>query len=217
MDNSALHLLTDVTDDKSTDSNDSLSQWHNLTDEDLFVLTRDGERDAFRLLVERYEGKAVHVARGYVRSFEIAREIAQEAFLKVYDTRDRFDPKQSFQAWYFRILRNHAIDRVRRMTAGTPGSTSELIGDYETTSQGPLQQASRAERLEMVRATLESLPMQSRQVLTLREFQSMSCAEIGEEIDATPGTVRWRLHDARKRFRAQWERSFGPETSGDSL
>jgi len=217
MDDSALRLLSDVNDDKSAGNDEVLSQWHDLTDEDLFVLTRDGERDAFRLLVERLEGKAVHVARSYVRSFEIAREIAQEAFLKVYDTRDRFDPKLSFQAWYFRILRNHAIDRVRRMAPGTPGSTSELVGDYETTSQGPLHQASRAERLEMVRATLESLPMQSRQVLTLREFQSMSCAEIGEEIGATPGTVRWRLHNARKLFRQQWERSFGSESSGDAL
>ncbi|MFT7516873.1 MAG: RNA polymerase sigma-70 factor (ECF subfamily) [Myxococcota bacterium] len=216
MKDSALHLLTDFDENNSSDVESGL-QWQNLTDEDLFVLTRDGERDAFRLLVERFEGKAIHVAHGYVRSFEVAREIAQEAFLKVYDARDRFDPKQSFQSWYFRILRNHAIDRMRRMSPGSPGSTSELVGEYEAVSQGPVQQASRAERLEMVRATLQSLPLQSRQVLTLREFQSMSCAEIGEEIGSTPGTVRWRLHNARKLFKEQWERNFGPETSEDVL
>ncbi|MBC8371316.1 MAG: sigma-70 family RNA polymerase sigma factor [Planctomycetes bacterium] len=216
MDNSALRILTDNSENSSLES-EGLSQWQNLTDEDLFVLTRDGERDAFRLLVERLEGKALHIARGYVRSIEIAREIVQDAFLKVYNSREKFDPKQSFQAWYFRILRNHAIDNVRRMAPGGPGNTNELVGDFETASQGPLQQASRNERLEMVRVILESLPLQSRQVLTLREFQSMSCSEIGEEIGATAGTVRWRLHNARKLFREQWERSFGPETSSDVL
>jgi hypothetical protein len=82
MDDSALRLLSDVSDDKSTGANEVLSQWHDLTDEDLFVLTREGERDAFRLLVERLEGKAVHVAQSYVRSLEIAREIVQEAFFE---------------------------------------------------------------------------------------------------------------------------------------
>jgi len=216
MKNSALHLITDTSDSKPLELDD-FSQWHNLSDEDLFVLICDGERDAFRLLVERLEAKSIHVARSYVRSFEVAREIVQEAFLKVYDSRDRYNPDHKFQPWFFRILRNHAVDRVRRMAPGTPGNTSELVGDYEANQGGPLHQASRVERLEMVRATLESLPLQSRQVLTLREFESLSCAEIGEKIGATAGTVRWRLHNARKLFREQWERTFGPETSSEVL
>ncbi len=191
--------------------------WDNLSDEELFALTVEGEREAFHLLVDRYEAKAVHTARSIVGSYETAREVAQEAFLKVYAARDRFDPKRKFSTWFYRILRNQAVDRLRRTAPGTPGGTVELVGDWNTQDAGPVHTASATERKELVRRILDALPHQFREVLILRDLQSLSCADIGERVGATPGTVRWRLHHARKLFRDHWERTLGREDGGEVL
>jgi RNA polymerase sigma-70 factor (ECF subfamily) len=191
--------------------------WSQLSDEELFALTTEGERDAFRILVERYEGKAVYTARSIVGSFETAREVVQEAFLKVYAARERFDQRRSFATWFFRILRNQAVDRLRRSAPGTPGGTVELVGDWENNQAGPARHASVSERKELVRQILDCLPHQFREVLLLRDLEGLSCAAIGERVGATPGTVRWRLHHARKLFRDQWERTLGREEGGDVL
>jgi RNA polymerase sigma-70 factor (ECF subfamily) len=188
-----------------------------LSDEELFALTCEGEREAFHLLVERYEGKAIHTARSIVGSYETAREVAQEAFLKVYAARERFDQKRAFRTWFYRILRNQAVDRVRRTAAGTPGGTVELVGDWNASETTPAHGASETERKLLVRRVLDALPHQFREVLILRDLESLSCADIGERVGATPGTVRWRLHHARKLFRDQWERTLGREEGGEVL
>ena len=188
-----------------------------LTDEELFALCIDGDRNAFQLIVERYEGKAVHTARAIVGSFETAREVAQEAFLKVYAHRARFDLKRKFSTWFYRILRNQAVDRARRQSAGTPGAAVELTGDWDSNRRSPEQEASASERQKMVRLILADLPEKFRVVLALRDLEGLSCGEIGERVGATPGTVRWRLHHARKLFREHWERTLGKEEGAELL
>lgn len=195
----------------------AVSAWSGLTDEELFQLTREGERDAFKLLVERYEARAVHVARGIVGSYETAREVAQDAFLKVYAARDRFDPKRAFATWFYRILRNHAVDRLRRQAPGTPGGSVELAPEWGGGDETPDAIVSTDERRKLVRQVLDSLPHQFREVLLLRELEGLSCGDIGERVGATPGTVRWRLHHARKLFRDHWERTLGKEEGGEAL
>lgn len=194
-----------------------VSAWSGLTDEELFQLTCEGERDAFRLLVERYETRAVHVARGIVGSYETAREVAQDAFLKVYAARDRFDPRRSFATWFYRILRNQAVDRLRRAAPGTPGGSVELAPEWDGGAESPERLASGSERRELVRRILDSLPHQFREVLLLRELEGLSCGEIGQRVGTTAGTVRWRLHHARKLFRDQWERTLGKEEGAEAL
>ena len=77
--------------------------------------------------------------------------------------------------------------------------------------------ASRDERKESVARILSALPHKFRIVLALRDLEGLSCGEIGERVDATAGTVRWRLHHARKLFRKNWERAFGKENGGEEL
>ena len=214
MNSSALRLVRTPSHDSLEPTSDPRSQ---LADEELFALCIDGDRDAFRLLVERYEGKAVHTARGIVGSYETAREVAQEAFLKVYAHRARFDLKRKFSTWFYRILRNQAVDRARRQSAGTPGAASELTGDWDGGTSEPAQQVSANERAKMVREILNDLPEKFRIVLALRDLEGLSCGEIGERVGATAGTVRWRLHHARKLFREHWERTLGKEEGAESL
>jgi RNA polymerase sigma-70 factor (ECF subfamily) len=164
-----------------------------LSDEELFALCIDGQRAAFQTLVERYEAKAVFTARGFVGNTETAREVAQDAFLKVYAHRERFDLKRKFSTWFYRILRNQAVDRVRRQASGTPGAAVGFVMDWHSSTE------------------------KFRIVLALRDLEGLSCGEIGERTGSTPGTVRWRLHHARKLFKKNWERNFGKESGGKEL
>ena len=188
-----------------------------LSDEELFALCIDGQRAAFQTLVERYEAKAVFTARGIVGNTETAREVAQDAFLKVYAHRERFDLKRKFSTWFYRILRNQAVDRVRRQASGTPGAAVGFVTDWNSSTEGPVRMASRDERKESVARILCALPEKFRIVLALRDLEGLSCGEIGERTGSTPGTVRWRLHHARKLFKKNWERNFGKESGGEEL
>ncbi|HEX9793955.1 MAG TPA: RNA polymerase sigma factor [Planctomycetota bacterium] len=188
-----------------------------LRDEELLAVTCAGDRDAFRILVERYEDKAVHTARAIVGSPETAREVVQETFLRVYANRDKFDMRRKFASWFYRILRNQAVDRVRRQSSGTPGAAVELVGDWSNSDKGPVSDASRDERRIAVRRILNDLPRKFRIVLDMRDLQGLSCGEIAERVGTTAGTVRWRLHHARKLFREQWERVLGKEEGDTEL
>ncbi len=188
-----------------------------LSDEELFALIKNDDRDAFRVLMERYEGRAVHTARSIVLNMETAREVAQDVFLKIYAHRDRFDLKRRFSTWFYRILRNRAVDLARRQASGTPGAAMGLVGDWDGRELGPARSASREERKGQVLSVLNALPAKFRMVLTLRELEGLGCSEIGERVGAKAGTVRWRLHHARKLFRAQWERTLGPDLGGGEL
>ncbi|MFQ5749288.1 MAG: RNA polymerase sigma factor [Planctomycetota bacterium] len=188
-----------------------------LSDEELFALASSQDRPAFRFLVARYEKKAVFTARAIVGNLETAREVALEAFLKAYANRKSFDVRRKFSSWFYRILRNQAVDRVRRQAAGTPGSAVELVGDWATTARGPLNEASLKERRQAVRRILNDLPSKFRTVLALRDLEGLSCGEIASRVGTTAGTVRWRLHHARKLFREQWERILGREQGEEEL
>lgn len=185
-----------------------------LSDEELFALVHDGNRTAFRSLVERYEERAVQTARSMLNNLESAREVAQEAFLKLYATRDRFDLSRRFAPWFFRILRNLCVDRLRRMQSGTPGSTLGLVGEQESPYGAPEQRAVATERSEWVHRILSELPAKFRTVLSLRDIEGLSCGEIGQRVGTTAGTVRWRLHHARKIFRTRWEAALGSDHAG---
>ncbi|TAH38634.1 MAG: RNA polymerase sigma factor [Planctomycetota bacterium] len=188
-----------------------------LSDEELLAVTCGGDLDAFRLLVERYEEKAMHTARSMVGSPETAREVVQDTFLKVYAHRQRFDLHRKFSSWFYRILRNQAVDRMRRQSSGTPGAAAELIGDWNAHASGPASAVSSLERRDAVRRVLSDLPAKFRAVLVMRDLEGLSCGDIAQRVGTTPGTVRWRLHHARKLFRDHWERLLGCEEGGGEL
>ncbi len=188
-----------------------------LRDEELLALVGSGNKEAFRVLVERYEERAVYTARAVVGNLETAREVAQEAFLKVYAHRDRFDMKRKFSSWFYRILRNLAVDRVRRQSAGSPGAAAELVGDWDAGLRGPAAEASLRERRNEVHRVLTDLPAKFREVLVLRDLERLSCQEIADRVGLTAGTVRWRLHHARKLFRHRWEALHGKEEGDGEL
>jgi RNA polymerase sigma-70 factor (ECF subfamily) len=180
-------------------------------DHDLIRRAQAGEEDAFAALVRRYERRAFRVARNLVPSREDALDLAQEAFLRVFRSLDRFDFRHEFTTWLYRIVTNLAIDhlRKRRPAVSTSGLGAEEEVELDlpdTDAAAPSDFIESAETADRVRACIDSLAPHFQAVLTLRELEGLPCTEIADIVGATHVTVRWRLHRGRKLFQDEWER-----------
>jgi RNA polymerase sigma-70 factor (ECF subfamily) len=166
---------------------------------------QEGHEEAFRELVEKYQRRVYSIAWNLLSNHDTAREIAQEAFLRVFRNISRFDVQRNFYTWLYQITVNLCIDRMRKMSHG---KTVDIDGVAGLASPGPRDLSEVSERTETsrrVRQALDRLPPNYKAVLTLRDILGHSCEEIAQIVGCTNPTVRWRLFRARQLFRALWE------------
>jgi len=178
------------------------------SDHDLVRAIQVGDEDAFAELVARHEGRAYRVARQLVADAEDARDVAQEAFLRIFKNSERFDFEHEFTTWLYRIVTNLCIDHLRRRRHVAVGGEDDEP-EREVVDAGapvPSERLEQAETAALVRACVARLPEHFRVVIALRELEGLTCQEISRIVGATAVTVRWRLHRARKLFAEQWER-----------
>jgi RNA polymerase sigma-70 factor, ECF subfamily len=111
-----------------------------LSDEDLVRTCQStgaaGRDEAFRELVERYQDRAFWIAKGMVRNPDDARDVAQDAFIRVFKSVERFDPKLKFYTWFYQIVVNLSIDHLRRSKKRTRLSIDDLGENGEGTIEG---------------------------------------------------------------------------------
>ena len=166
---------------------------------------QEGREDAFRELVDKYQRRVYSLAYSMLSNYDSAREISQEAFIRVFRNIARFDVQKNFYTWLYQITVNLCIDRMRKMSHG---KTVDIDGIGGLAEPGPRDLSETSERMETrsrVRQALDRLPPKYKAVLSLRDIHGHSCEEIAEIVGCTNATVRWRLHRARKLFRAIWE------------
>jgi len=187
---------------------------------------RGGDHDAFRILVERYQGRAHRLALRILRDEESARDAVQEAFVKAYASLARFEERSSFFTWLYRLVTNQCIDQRRREhgerrlewkegDALEEGLLPLAPEAEEAAPASPTDEVERKELRERLAAAIEELPDAARQTLLLREVDGLSYAEIAEAQAIPRGTVMSRLHYARRRLQ-QTLRGLGvvPGTAG---
>jgi len=175
------------------------------SDSELVQATRKGDENAFKELVERYQGRAYWVAFNMLRNREESIDIAQEAFLRVYRSLDRFDIKRNFYTWLYQIVTNLSIDHLRRK--GVSKSVSlDAVGDLDGGHGRPGDGIEQRELREKVRDVIDKLAPKYKAVVALRDIEGLSCKEIARIVGTSHATVRWRLHRARMIFRKLWEK-----------
>lgn len=167
-------------------------------DEELVRATLAGEREAFDVLVERYQGKIYNVALRVTGQREDALDATQNAFLNAYDHLNRFDSKFRFFSWIYRIGLNEALRIVRdRREASLPDA------ELPSGKAGPESKVRGHETGMAIRAALMSLSPDLRAVVVLRHFHGLSYAEMAEIVGAPVKTVKSRLFSARRELRLQ--------------
>jgi RNA polymerase sigma-70 factor, ECF subfamily len=166
-----------------------------------------GDLDAFSTLVRRHESAIVNYVYWIVLNEQDAMDVAQEVFLKVYLSLDKYNPDFKFSTWLYAIAKNAAIDFLRRSNSGW---MVELDAQGDEDGKGePIQladtKAQLAEELllqkeigKKVDAALNSLPLQYREVLVLRYLEDFAYEEIAKLLKLPLGTVKNRLFRARE-------------------
>lgn len=178
------------------------------TDADLVLRAREGDGDAFRGLVERYQERAFWVARGMVGNDEDARDAAQEAFIRVHRSLERFDVRMRFYTWLYQIVVNLCIDHLRKQ-GKRRGVALDAVGDVAGDHEDGADALQHSELKDRVQRVLDELPPKYKAVMVLSDLEGIGAKEIAGMTDTTHATVRWRHHRARKLFREAWERIYG--------
>jgi RNA polymerase sigma-70 factor (ECF subfamily) len=178
-------------------------------DTDVVARARDGDHEAFRTLVERYQGRAYRLALRILRDPEQARDAVQEGFLKAYASLDRFEGRSGFYTWLYRLVFNLSIDMKRRDRSGRHvvwndevTTSEEAFATARSSALGdPEGELARKEARDALRVAIAALPAESQRILLLREADGLSYAEIALALEIPKGTVMSRLHHVRRRLR----------------
>jgi RNA polymerase sigma-70 factor (ECF subfamily) len=176
-------------------------------DRALIQRAQAGETAAFRELVERHQRRAFAISFALVKDEEDAREVVQEAFIRVYRGLSQFHGGSSFFTWLYRIVTNLSIDVIRRPAR----KETELDESLELEDAGdaplaridgadPLDALHRGELRDRIQAALAELPPYHRGVIVMRELQGMSYEEMAESMGVSKGTIMSRLFHARRKL-----------------
>ena len=185
-----------------------------MSDHDVVARAREGDQEAFRVLVERYQGRAYRLALRVLRDEEQARDAVQDAFLKAYVNLGRFEGRSSFYTWLYRLVMNLCLDVKRRDRSvrlvetaepsdleriATPDVRGADEGPWRAHEEAPDAAVDRRELRGALARAIDELPEAARETLILREVEGLSYAEIAESLAIPKGTVMSRLHYARRR------------------
>jgi RNA polymerase sigma-70 factor (ECF subfamily) len=184
------------------------------SDEMLMVRLMEGERDAFDRLYERYDGRIRSFVYRFVGDREIAEDLTQEVFLKLYRNPTAFDPRGRFMTWIFAVARNACIDwlRLKRLpvvpVAG--GGEDEAVMEPPAPLWQAPDEATLHKELELhMQDVLRTLSTKLREVFVLCAVQGLSYEEAAAIIGCPVKTVSSRLSRARDQFFQSFRKFLG--------
>jgi RNA polymerase sigma-70 factor (ECF subfamily) len=174
-------------------------------DADLMLRVRDGDEKAFAKLVERYQDRVLGLAYRYLAERGSAEDLAQEAFLRVYRAKERYEPTAKFSTWLYRIVVNLCLNEIR-YRKGRPAmslavvteTSSNLNVDLADKSEPEPGKTLEDEELSIrIREIISGLPESQRIAILLNKFEGLSYQEVAEAMDTTVTAVKSLLTRAR--------------------
>ena len=180
-------------------------------DQQLVERAQRGDKQAFELLVSKYQRKLARLLSRFIRDATEVEDVTQEAFIKAYRALPTFRGDSAFYTWLYRIGINTAKNYLAAMGRRAPTTTeidSEEAEGYEDGEQlrdlnTPENQMMSRQVVETVNQTLESLPEELRSAITLREIEGLSYDDIADIMNCPIGTVRSRIFRAREAIAAK--------------
>lgn len=174
-------------------------------DKELVERVKAGDRQAFNVLVQKYQHKLVKLIQRYVHDPSEALDVSQEAFIKAYRALPNFRGDSSFYTWLYRIgintAKNYLVAQGRRPPDSDIDAQDAERYDIESRLKDHETPESLAERDEIQRTVfqaIEDLPEDLRTAITLREIEGLSYEEIAQTMECPIGTVRSRIFRARE-------------------
>jgi len=198
-------------------------------DRALIAKAQAGDTAAFRSLVERHQRRAFAIALALVRDENDARELVQDAFLRVFKGLGSFQGGSSFFTWLYRIITNLSIDLIRKPGRGLGElderrieTESDQDADFPLLSRvdgtDPLDVVRRGEIAARLQLALDALPPYHRGVIVMREIEGLSYEEMAQVMGVSKGTIMSRLFHARQKLQRAlvdcYEEQVGKKTNG---
>ncbi len=180
-------------------------------DRQLVARAQRGDKQAFSLLVEKYQRKLARLLSRFIRDPAEVEDVTQEAFIKAYRALPAFRGDSAFYTWLYRIGINTAKNYLMAIGRRAPTSTEVEAEEAEGFDEGeqlrdintPESVLLSKEIAETVNATIEKLPEELRKAIQMREIEGMSYEDIAQAMDCPIGTVRSRIFRAREAIAEQ--------------
>jgi len=179
------------------------SYLHKMYQGDNFYIekVRKKETSAYSFLVDKHKDMVFSIALRILRSREDAEELAQDVFVKAYQSLDTFKGDSKFSTWLYRIVYNAAISKTRKKKIETVDLDYNLIDNYSTDEiKEDINRLEYDEQKQIVHKVLESLNPEDSMMVSLFYFNENSTEEIGEIMGLTQANVKVKLHRLRKRL-----------------
>lgn len=182
------------------------------TDHELVTFARTGSEKAYRELLDRYQRPVFSLIYRMMRDRELAEDLAQETFVKVFNNLEKYNPKYKFSSWIFKIASNLAIDNLRKKepkTVSLDGSRYARTDDEVAASrisvasedEDPEQLLLAKELGAEIESAIGSLRAEYRTAILLRHVEGRPYEEIAEIMEVPLGTVKTYIHRARSELR----------------
>jgi RNA polymerase sigma-70 factor, ECF subfamily len=208
---------------------DSTIQRYTHSDPDvrLMLRVRDDDAGAFEELMLRYQNRVVSLLGHLVGKRDLAEDLAQDVFLRIYRSRKRYVPGSKFSTWLFTIANNVASNALRTLSrrkevqvAPRPNETGafSLDGSFAAASAlMPTRQLDKAELRQLVQDSLVVLNDRQRMAVLLAKFECLNYNEIGEIMEMSPQAIKSLLSRAREKLRETLEPYFAADSKRAQL
>jgi RNA polymerase sigma-70 factor (ECF subfamily) len=175
-----------------------------VTDEELVLLARQGDPDAFDQLVVRHQSAVYRAALAAMRVPQDAEEVAQDAFVRAWSNLGRFRGDSSFKTWLLTIAWNQAMSRRRRVSGWFQRAVA-IEETVEPIDTGRAQDATLqdAQLQQHAQQAIQALSATLRDALLLAQSGDYAYDEIGAMLKIPVGTVKWRVSEARRKVRVE--------------
>lgn len=163
---------------------------------DILSRCRQNDREAWNMLINAYSKSVYNIALNFFAERDIASDVTQEIFIKLYHNLDKYREEKSFTSWVFAISRNHCIDywRKNRKYLENSQELDENVGSGQPT---PEEKMAKESEIAELRKKIAQLDPDLRLILIMRDINDMSYQEIAERFSIPEGTVKSRINRAR--------------------
>ena len=172
------------------------------SEKSLINLVKNGDKKAYEVLVLQYQDRLVYSVYKFLKDYELAQDIAQEAFVKAFKNIEKFRGDSSFYTWIYRIAINTAKNFLSSKARSSEVYDDEImelkLSESAVTTENPENILEAEELRTKMMEAIQGLPDDIRTTLSLREFDGLSYEEIAKVQNCPIGTVRSRIHKGRE-------------------
>ena len=184
----------------------------NVDDQHYIRMVREGDTNAFAVLVDRYKDMVFTLSLKMLKDREEAEEVAQDTFLKIYKSLSKFNGESKFSTWIYKVAFNTCLDRLKKNKRSQPfAGLDEFTEREEISLINVLDSIEERERKQMIQDCLNGLPGEDSFLLTLYYFEEQSLEEIAKIIGINPNNVKIKLYRSRKKLAALLKDRLEPE------